>query len=916
MTPPLPMDETFAAVPSGPYVVSEEALVQRRFLAVHFTHWRMDASRSLLRRGLLRARGGALHRSCDGGTHAHEEGAGAASEAVAEVVGAPFLLVEEHRGVVRVVAACAQCKRHGVGGGITLAQAEAMCPPFKPSCSARDLLAELCAMHGACSGAGAEPWWSRRVSWGGCALVMRADRAHESRLLVRLAHCLERWIPRIALIGPSGDAGAPPVLAGMAAHGKPAEQRPSASASCAPSPPDGALPETASLEGACLVGDLTGCQRLFRTEHGTEQVLLRRIMESFHAKAFRVRVATASTIGMSVAAARHGVRGGARAGLRAGLRPSQGAKSHLAVDVHAVDVHDGVFAVPARREAEHLDPLPIVSLRIPAAAVAALESVGVRTVGQLLRLRREGVAARFGGDGGGVVPPPRKAMRGGRRHVASSARWETEAGLFQGMCGSTEDTSPPGPARGARPKRCESPASVAPDVLRRLDQALGLVPEELVPLRSCEEVVLRREFDGPVARLETILAACGELVDRLSRHLHGRGEALRSARWVFRHAELPADLSTDAQQVHRSREACSRSGSTAGFESVVMLELACPSARRTVLWRLLHPRIERLALDHGVEEIGCRLEDAVRLRCRQRPLLARVHPPPPLSKQRLSTAQTVQQGKAAVCRGPIVGTESELAAGWVEVASRGAAGGASEDAGIMQAQSRQWLDLLASRGARVSIGRHGCRGGLHPAGPFRAVTPNADSSGVRLSLERPTAEFGHPEAAFLSGGADSVELARCVAQRVAWREPCVGSRVAAGVGGGVGGVGAVVALATEVGWPAAVPSSVHWRGRTWRLRALDGWERIAAPWWSCADAHGCAREGHVEAGRLYGRLCIGGGLWIFVRWPETLRCRGASGQPPPHATDRTDGQSDQPWIVRGAQAIRRGVELEVLGAWG
>ena len=257
--------------------------------------------------------------------------------------------------------------------------------------------------------------------------------------------------------------------------------------------------------------------------------------------------------------------------------------------------------------------------------------------------------------------------------------------------------------------------------------------------------------------------------------------------------------------------------------------------------------------------------------------------------------------------------ESELAAGWVEVASHRAAEGAPEDAGIMQVQSRQWLDLLASRGARVSIGRHGCRGGLHPAGPFRAVTPNVDPSGVRLSLERPAVEFGHPEAALLSGGADSVELARWVAQRVAWCEPFVGSRGAAGVGVGVG---AVVAAAAEVERSTAAPSSVHWRGRTWRLRALDGWERIAAPWWSCADVHGGAHEGHVEAGRLYGRLCIGGGLWIFVRWPETLRCRGASGQPPPHTADRTDGQSGQPWIVRGAQAIRRGVELEVLGAWG
>jgi hypothetical protein len=894
MTPSLHMSESLAAEPSVP---CEEAFAQRRFLAVHFTNWRLDASRSMLRRALRRASDAASHQV--GHVEGHVEGhfEGHVEGHIRESVGTPFLLVEEQRGIAQVVAACAQCKRHGVREGITLAQAESMCPPFQPSSSARDVFAELCAMHGVGSGvgsgAGSEPWWSRCVSWGGCALVMRADRARESRMLVRLAHCLERWIPRIALVGPSGDAGDPSVLTVGLVHGKPAEQRLGASTSCAVSSREYASCGHASLESACLVGDLTGCQRLFRKEHGTEQALLRRIMESFHAKGFRVRVATASTIGMSVAAARHGAR------------PSRGTKSHL-----SASVREGVFAVPARREEEHLDPLPIASLRIPAVAVAALESVGVRTVGQLSQLRREGVAARFGGDAASVAPQRRRAVRGGRRHVASPARWEAEAGLFQGMVGSAEDANPSSPARGARSKRCGSSSSMTPDVLRRLDQALGLVPEELVPLRSCEEIVLRREFDGPVARLETILAACGELVDRLSRHLHERREALRSARWVFRHAELPADLSTDALQVHRSSEGCSRSGSIAGFESIVMLELSCPSARRTLLWRLLHPRIERLALDHGVEEISCRLEDAVRLRCRQRQLLTRADPPPQLSSQRPATAQAVRQGSAAACAGPIVGMESELTAGWVEIGSRGKAGVAPDDTGRLHAQTQQWIDLLASRGARASIGRHACRDGLRAAWPPRAVASRAGASCVRLYLERPTVEFDPPEPAFLSGGDASVELAQCVAQRTAWRGPCGNPMVAPHA---QGRIGAGSAMASEATCTATPPPSVHWRSRTWRLRALDGWERIAAPWWIRADAHvdACGRQ--AEAGRFYGRLRIGGGLWVFVRWPEALRCRSASAQPAPHATGH---MVVPPWIARSAEAIRRGVELEVLGAWG
>ena len=909
MTRPLHMGGSFAGTPSEPAASCEQAFAQRRFLAVHFTHWRLDASRSMLRRALLRMTGGSARAGGDG---AHD-----ATSAAYELLCAPFLLIEGSRGrdqthdqahdqahdhvQDRIVAACVQCMSCGVREGITPAQAEAICPPFQPSPSMRECLKALCSdhdsvhdsfhdsfhgsFHGSIAVSNSGLWWSRCVSWGGCALVMRADRARESRLFVRLAHCLERWIPRVAFIGPSGDAGDPSRLEARATQDKF-----SAGAGIGRATLDGPSPQ-----GACLVGDLTGCQRLFRKAHGTEQALMRRIASSFRMKGFHVRVATASTIGASVAAALHG--------------------GHRSRGVEGV-ARDDVRAVPAGREEEHLDSLPVAALRVPAAAIDALDSVGVRTVGQLLHLRREGVAARLGGNLVSIGPGRRQGVsRGGRRHVASPARWEHEAGLFHAGESSSQEPMPSSQGRGSRRTQRADASVLAPDVLLRLDQALGRAPEELVPLRSCDEVVLRRDFDGPVARLEAILVACGELVDRLARHLRARGEALRSARWVFRHAPLPADLSTDVQQTHRSIEATSRSSAAAGLESTVMLSLVSPSARRTVLWRLLHPRVERLALDHGVEAIRCHLEDAVRLRSSQRHLLARVQSSREGPKQRLPATHARRQAKAAACTMPTVGVESDLPAGWVEVGSSSETRIAPEDTGIMRGETRQWIDLLAARGVSVSIGRQAWRDTPHGMEGRRVGNPRACASRVRLSVERPSVEFDPPEPAYLRGGSTSIDLAHCIAKRTAWHAPY-----------------GVATDSADLREPAA---SVDWRGRTWRLHVLDGWERIASPWWSHVEV--CAGP-RAEAGRLYARLRIAGGLWAFVRWPETLRCRGAVGGPASHAMDQSAEQSwfissslrsscfnspclnspclNSLWIVRSAEAMRRGVELEVLGVWG
>jgi protein ImuB len=84
------------------------------------------------------------------------------------------------------------------------------------------------------------------------------------------------------------------------------------------------------------------------------------------------------------------------------------------------------------------------------------------------------------------------------------------------------------------------PARFGPELLERLDQALGRAPEPLVPLDPDVRVEARADFDGAVSALEVIWAAFQQLVSRVIRQLARRGRGARTLEVEFlRDTPLP-----------------------------------------------------------------------------------------------------------------------------------------------------------------------------------------------------------------------------------------------------------------------------------------------------------------------------------------------------------------------------------------
>ncbi|MAE65689.1 MAG: hypothetical protein CMJ18_15580 [Phycisphaeraceae bacterium] len=70
------------------------------------------------------------------------------------------------------------------------------------------------------------------------------------------------------------------------------------------------------------------------------------------------------------------------------------------------------------------------------------------------------------------------------------------------------------------------PSRFGPDLLLRIDQALGHAVEAIEPLRPDEPPAVARRFDGPVKRLEAVMRAVQDLVAQLSDRLRSRERGL------------------------------------------------------------------------------------------------------------------------------------------------------------------------------------------------------------------------------------------------------------------------------------------------------------------------------------------------------------------------------------------------------
>lgn len=232
----------------------------------------------------------------------------------------------------------------------------------------------------------------------------------------------------------------------------------------APDPPDG------------LLLNIHGCAHLF----GGEEKLAGRVASALAHLGFPARVAIAPTYAGARAVARHGSR--------------------------------AITLVTPESLRETLADLPVVALRPDPAAGEALLEMGVETIGQLLRLPRRQLAARF------------------------------PLGL-----------------------------------LETLDRALGNAPELIDPVREERAFEAVQPFDGPVVAAELIEATVHRLLLELLRELSSRQQGIRVLVVELRRLLLDPVR--------------------------VLLKLSRPSGNPAHLWTLLRPKLERLHLGHGVEEV-------------------------------------------------------------------------------------------------------------------------------------------------------------------------------------------------------------------------------------------------------------------------------------------------------------------------
>ncbi len=136
--------------------------------------------------------------------------------------------------------------------------------------------------------------------------------------------------------------------------------------------------------------------------------------------------------------------------------------------------------------------------------------------------------------------------------------------------------------------RLELATRFEPDVLLRIDQALGEAFETIEPVRRIGIPRVERSFDGPVRALEGIMQTVQDLVDGLVRELAQRESGATALELTLVRANSASVRET--------------------------LALSRPSRSARHLWSLLRPRVERINLGFGIESITLAAPRVGRLR--------------------------------------------------------------------------------------------------------------------------------------------------------------------------------------------------------------------------------------------------------------------------------------------------------------
>jgi protein ImuB len=135
------------------------------------------------------------------------------------------------------------------------------------------------------------------------------------------------------------------------------------------------------------------------------------------------------------------------------------------------------------------------------------------------------------------------------------------------------------------------PSRFGPDLLMRLDQALGMAIETIEPVREREPLRVERVLDGPTTDLETLGVVVRGLLESLREILERRGSGVRRIDAVFERPRL---------------------------EPIVLtVSVGAPTRDVKHLWSLAWPRMERMNLGDGVEGVEVRAVRVARLRDEQ-----------------------------------------------------------------------------------------------------------------------------------------------------------------------------------------------------------------------------------------------------------------------------------------------------------
>lgn len=159
--------------------------------------------------------------------------------------------------------------------------------------------------------------------------------------------------------------------------------------------------------------------------------------------------------------------------------------------------------------------------------------------------------------------------------------------------------------------RASLAARFTPDLLLRLDQALGTAIELITPIRPRWPTRVEHLFEGPTDRLESIALATRRLMEELATLLTTNQRGVLSLR-----VEL---LRSDLDPLH------------------IPIRTSEPCADATHLWKLLAPRLERAHLGFGIEGVRLLVVCSKRLRHTQAPCWRESEQRPPQTSQLIDT---------------------------------------------------------------------------------------------------------------------------------------------------------------------------------------------------------------------------------------------------------------------------------------